>query len=107
MRHELLVDIQDGFDGGGEFLDQDRLDQVLVRAGAVGHDHAVPIPQGGDDDDRRDDERGILPQRSAQLEPGRLGHRQVEDDEIGADPARLLQYFVAFIDGKQLVSFSP
>lgn len=80
--------------------------RFFVRACAVGHDHAVPIPQSGDDDDRGDDERGVIPQQAAQFEPGRLGHRQIEDDEIGADPARLLQYLVAFIDGKQLVSFS-
>ena len=84
---------QHRLDAGQQFPGGERLDDIIVRAHFQAAD-AVVLGAAGREDDDREGSAGSCAVRSAL--PGRpLGQQQVEQDQVDAEPDRLLQSLYA------------
>jgi hypothetical protein len=74
---------QDGLDAGHELLEAERLDQVVVTAGAEPPHLVVGAVPGCEEDDGR--AAVLLAPAAAHLEAVEVGQHDVEDDQVGLD----------------------
>ncbi len=80
LRAELQLDARD------QFADEERLDDVVVRAQFEADDAVGFRSARGQEDDRRLRQLGIVADALADIQPVGIGQHDVEQDEVGADP---------------------
>jgi hypothetical protein len=66
----------------------ERLCDVVICPGTKGDHPAVVVVEGGDDDDRGEQEMRVRAQDSAQFEAVRLRHHEVEQEKVRFDGER-------------------
>lgn len=79
---DLLLETQQSVYLRFQYIDVERLGEIVVRTRSQGDHAAIRVGQRGDDDDGRAPEEGVRSQQPAQLKTVQFGHHQVDQEDI-------------------------